>query len=95
MPELEPGSMVVLNSLPPGLLLGLPDEDQVAIRSIVGHPVVFAGYSWGAAEIEFVDFAGIVIVFGFSHLFSSQLNAANTRTSPGSAVRPWPAPSRP
>lgn len=58
MPELEPGSMVVLNSLPPGLLLGLPDEDQVAIRSIVGHPVVFAGYSWGAAEIEFVDSCG-------------------------------------
>ena len=58
MPELEPGSMVVLTSLPPGLLTDLPDQDQRAIQSIVGQPVLLAGYSYGEAELEFVDSDG-------------------------------------
>jgi hypothetical protein len=58
MSEFEPGRMVVLSTLPSELLSGLPEEDQIAIRSMVGHPVVFAGYSYGQAEIEFTDSQG-------------------------------------
>ena len=58
MPKLKPGSLVVLTSVPTSLLHGLPEEDQAAIQSIVGHPVTFAGYSWGQAELEFTDSQG-------------------------------------
>jgi hypothetical protein len=50
--------MVILNTQPPDLLQGLPEEDQAAIRSIIGRPVTLAGYSFGQAELEFVDGAG-------------------------------------
>ena len=50
------GERVVLLSLPPGLLDGLPDEDQRAIKAIVGKPVKFLGYDEiGRAELEFDD----------------------------------------
>jgi hypothetical protein len=39
-------------------LQGLPDEDQAAIRAIVGQPVMLGGYSYGQAELEFTDSAG-------------------------------------
>jgi hypothetical protein len=55
MPDFEPGHTVILQSAPPSLLSGLPEEDQRAIRLIVGKPVTFAGYSFGQAELEFVD----------------------------------------
>ena len=58
MADFEPGHTVVLESAPPGLLRGLPEEDQTAIRSIIGRPVTLAGYSFGQAEIEFTDAAG-------------------------------------
>jgi hypothetical protein len=58
MPEFETGHMVILATLPSGLLKGLPDEDQAAIRSIIGRPVRLASYSFGQAELEFVDCAG-------------------------------------
>lgn len=58
MPEFEPGRMVVLNTLPPGLLFGLPEQDRIAIQSIIGQPVTLAGYSFGQAELEFVDAVG-------------------------------------
>jgi hypothetical protein len=58
MPEFEPGRKVVLTMLPPGLLRGLPEEDQAAIRSIIGRPVTLAGYRFGHAELEFIDGAG-------------------------------------
>jgi hypothetical protein len=58
MPEFQAGNMVVLSTLPPDLLRGLPDEDQAAIRSIIGRPVTLAGYSFGQAELEFVDSSG-------------------------------------
>ena len=58
MPKLETGRMVILTTLPPDLLKGLPEEDQAAIRSIIGRPVTLAGYSFGQAELEFVDGAG-------------------------------------
>jgi hypothetical protein len=50
-----PGQMVILREAPPALLSGLPPEDQEAILDIVGRPVEFSGYSFGQAEIEFID----------------------------------------
>jgi len=58
MPDFQAGHMVVLTKLPADLVQGLPDEDQAAIRSIIGRPVKLAGYSFGQAELEFVDGAG-------------------------------------
>jgi len=39
----EAGDTVVLTELPPGLLDGLPLEDQRAISAIVGKPVLLCG----------------------------------------------------
>ena len=48
------GERVVLVTLPPGLLDGLPDEDQRAITAIVGKPVLLVGWDEiGRAELEF------------------------------------------
>ena len=58
MSEFQIGQKVFLNVLPPGLLGGLLEEDQAAIRAIIGRPVTLAGYSFGQAELEFVDSAG-------------------------------------
>jgi hypothetical protein len=55
MPDLEPGRSVILTSLPPGLLNGLPSEDQSAIQAIVGRPITFVGFTHGQAELEFFD----------------------------------------
>jgi hypothetical protein len=52
----EPGETVVLTTVPPGLLDGLPQEDQRAIVAIVGKPVLLVGYDEdGTAELEFDD----------------------------------------
>jgi hypothetical protein len=56
--QLKPGCRVVLTRAPASLLHGLPIEDQEAIRSIVGHPVLFAGFNYGQAELEFTDGEG-------------------------------------
>jgi hypothetical protein len=58
MPNLQPGDLVIILSVPPTLLSGLPEEDQIAIRSILGKPVTFAGISYGQAELEFRDSRG-------------------------------------
>jgi hypothetical protein len=58
MPTFKPGAQVILTSVPPSLLQNLPEEDQDAIRAIVGQPVTFTGYSWGQAELEFTDHEG-------------------------------------
>lgn len=58
MSKFQIGQKVVLNVLPPGLLGGLAKEDQAAIRAIIGRPVTVAGYSFGQAELEFVDGVG-------------------------------------
>lgn len=58
MGSLKPGQSVVLNSVPPDLIKGLPRSDQNAIRAVVGRPVTFVGYSYGQAEIEFDDGTG-------------------------------------
>ena len=55
MPGREPGDLVILESVPLTLLRDLPEEDQAAIREAVGHPVTFAGFSFGEAEVEFRD----------------------------------------
>jgi hypothetical protein len=48
--------MVSLTSIPPGLLEGLPQEDQDAIVAIVGKPVLLVGYDAdGRAELHFDD----------------------------------------
>jgi hypothetical protein len=58
MSQLQPGDRVILTAAPASLLRGLPEEDQNAIRSIVGQPVVLAGFSYGQAELEFKDAQG-------------------------------------
>ena len=50
------GDRVVLVAIPPGLLDGLPAEDQRAITAIVGQPVLLLGYDEsGKAELQFAD----------------------------------------
>ena len=59
-----PGSSVILTKLPPGLLRGLPREDQKAIRQIVGKPVLLERYDDdGRAELKFND----AYQAGYSH----------------------------
>jgi hypothetical protein len=55
MSEFQPGDRVILTAAPASLLRGLPKEDRQAIRSIVGQPVMLAGFSYGQAELEFKD----------------------------------------
>jgi hypothetical protein len=40
----KPGARVVLAEIPPGLLDGLPEEDQIAISNAIGKPLVLVGY---------------------------------------------------
>jgi hypothetical protein len=55
----EPGTNVVLKSVPPGLLHGLPRSDQEAITAIVGQAVRLVLYDdVGRAELEFTDQRG-------------------------------------
>jgi hypothetical protein len=50
------GEMVILTSIPPGLLEGLPQGDQNAIVAIVGKPVLLVDYDEdGRAELHFDD----------------------------------------
>jgi hypothetical protein len=58
MADFKPGDRVILTSAPTSLLRGLPKEDQRAIRSIIGQPVLLAGFSYGQAELEFADDQG-------------------------------------
>lgn len=58
MPNLQPGDLVVLISVPPTLMSGLPEEDQSAISSVIGKAVKFSGFSYGQAEVEFKDSHG-------------------------------------
>jgi hypothetical protein len=56
----KPGSKVVLAKLPPGLLDGLPEEDQRAISAIVGVPIKLSGYDDGRLVLEFVEDSGMI-----------------------------------
>jgi hypothetical protein len=50
------GQQVTFLALPPGLLDGLPEEDQRAIAAMVGRPVTLVGYDEdGRAELHFDD----------------------------------------
>jgi hypothetical protein len=54
--KLEPGDIVVLTELPPGLLDDLPLEDQRAISETVGKPIVFNEYDeHGRLELQFTS----------------------------------------
>ena len=58
---LKAGAMVVLCSVPPGLLDDLPETDQAAIREVVGKPVLLESYDEdGRAELHFTDADGII-----------------------------------
>lgn len=54
------GDSVTLTKVPPGLLKGLPSEDQTAIINVVGKPVLLVEYDDGRAELEFVDKNGVI-----------------------------------
>jgi hypothetical protein len=61
MSKVKPGAGAALTKLPPGLLDGLPKEDQKAISEIVGKAILLAGYDAdGRAELEFKDREGII-----------------------------------
>jgi len=56
-----PGDNVVLVEVTPGLLDGLPKEDQQAISEIVGKSVRLNEYDdRGRAELEFIDGEGTI-----------------------------------
>jgi hypothetical protein len=49
----------MLTELPPGLLDGLPQEDQQAINEVVGRPLLLNEFSDDeTAEFQFTDSAG-------------------------------------
>jgi hypothetical protein len=55
------GGKGVLEKLPPGLIDGLPEEDQKAISVIVGVPIRLSGYDEdGRLELEFVEGSGTI-----------------------------------
>lgn len=57
----QPGNMVVLRELPPGLLDDLCEEDGNAMTEIVGKPILLVEYDdKGRAELEFTDRAGVI-----------------------------------
>jgi hypothetical protein len=56
---LKEGDSVVVTHLPPGWTDDLPEEDQEAIRLILGKPIRFEGYEENdRAEVSFVDDRG-------------------------------------
>ena len=60
-PQPRVGDFVVLIATPPGLLNGLPLEDQKAITEIVGTPILLSNYDDdGRAELVFNDRRGHV-----------------------------------
>jgi hypothetical protein len=52
----NPGEIVILTAIPRGMLDDLPEEDQRAIKEIVGKPVLVNEYDdVGRAALEFTD----------------------------------------
>jgi len=59
--SLKSGASVILEELPPGLLDGLPEEDQKAISAIVGVPIRFLTFDKdGRPELQFVEEHGTI-----------------------------------
>ena len=56
--QMPPGCRVMLDSVPPALLHGLPAEDQAAIRGMVGKLITVVGYRDHQAELRFADATG-------------------------------------
>jgi hypothetical protein len=57
----KPGEMVVLVGLPPRFFDDLPEEDQLAISSVIGQAIILKGYDKdGRAELEFTEKNGII-----------------------------------
>src|SRR5215471_3185827 len=57
----QPGTKVVLVSLPPGFLNDLPRDDTRAISEMVGKPIILVEYDDdGRAELEFTDESGVL-----------------------------------
>jgi hypothetical protein len=55
------GQYVVLTEAPANLLGGLPIDDQQAIISVVGKPVLLVGIdAHDNAELEFTDARGVI-----------------------------------
>jgi hypothetical protein len=57
-PMLKLGDQVILLGVPPTLMENLPDEDKAAITAAIGTPVIFMGFSYGQAEVKFLDLHG-------------------------------------
>jgi hypothetical protein len=81
----KPGDMVVLTAVPPGLLDGLPQEDQHAITAMVGKPVLLVGYDDdGRAEVCFDDRLTSELTLTATHIASGcrpRLSHSSPRTS--------------
>jgi hypothetical protein len=71
----KPGDSVVLTGIPPGLLGGLPSEDQTAITEVVRKQVLLVGYEDGRAELEFTDKRGTIHSIFLNPIF--MVRAAN------------------
>jgi hypothetical protein len=55
----KPREMALLLGLPQGFLNDLPEDDQAAIREMVGKPILLCGYGQdGRAELEFTSAEG-------------------------------------
>lgn len=58
--DFKPGQQVIFTSVPTGWLDDLPEEDQGAIKAVIGKPVQFHGFDDdGGAEMEFTGPSGI------------------------------------
>jgi hypothetical protein len=56
-----PGDLVLLMKAPPGLLEGLPEEDQKAISEMIGQPMKLVRYDdAGRVELAFTDHCGVI-----------------------------------
>jgi hypothetical protein len=71
---------VTLKLLPPGLIDGLPEEDQRAITAVVGKPVVLGGYERnGTVKLEFFDKDGAIHLIWVEPKFIKPWRAASVR----------------
>ena len=57
----KPGDKAILREVPPGLLDGLPTEDQNAISEAIGTPLLLNEYDeLGRAELQFTAKDGVI-----------------------------------
>src|SRR5438552_16214579 len=71
---------MILTVVPPGLLEGLPREDQTAIVEVVGKQVLLVGYEEdGRAELEFTDKHGTIHYIFVNPIFMGCLMSRNSK----------------